>query len=209
MQIHPDESNWRTVYKLMIGAIVPRPIGWVSTVDRSGKPNLAPFSFFNAVCSNPAHLLFCSSVRSTDLGQKDTLHNVRATWEFVVNIVTEDLAEAMNVTATEFPREVNEFNAANLTSARSEHVRPPRVAESPVSFECTVAQIIEIGDQPGAGSIVVGKVVHIHVADEIMYGGDKIDVQKLQPIGRLSGASYCRVTDLFQMERPPSKIPSQ
>lgn len=208
MQIRPDESNWRTVYKLMVGAIIPRPIGWVSTVDRSGKPNLAPFSFFNAVCSNPAHVLFCSSVRSTDLGQKDTLHNVRATGEFVVNIVTEDLAEAMNVTATEFPREINEFEEANLTPARSEHVRPPRVAESPVSFECTVAQIIEIGDQPGAGSIVVGKVVHIHVADEIMYGGDKIDVQKLQPIGRLSGASYCRVTDLFQMERPPSKIPS-
>ena len=100
MQLRPDEGNWRTVYKLMIGAIVPRPIGWISTVDSSGRPNLAPFSFFNAVCSNPAHLLFCPSVRSTDLGQKDTLHNVRATGEFVVNIVTEDLAEAMNTTAT-------------------------------------------------------------------------------------------------------------
>ena len=206
MQLRPDESNWKTVYKLMIGAIVPRPIGWVSTVDLSGKPNLAPFSFFNAVCSNPAHVLFCPTVRSTDLGQKDTLHNIRATGEFVVNIVTEVLAEAMNKTATEFPREINEFETAGLTPVPSDTVRPPRVGESPVNFECKVAQIIEIGDQPGGGNIVIGRVLKIHIADDIVFGGDKIDPLKLQPIGRMAGASYCRVSDLFDMVREPSQI---
>lgn len=206
MQLRPDESNWKTVYKLMIGAIVPRPIGWVSTVDLSGKPNLAPFSFFNAVCSNPAHVLFCPTVRSTDLGQKDTLHNVRATGEFVVNIVTEDLAEAMNKTATEFPREINEFEVAGLTPVASDTVSPPRVGESPVNFECKVTQIIEIGDPPGGGNIVIGKVLKIHVADDVVFGGDKIDPLKLKPIGRMAGASYCRVSDLFDMVRAPSQI---
>ncbi|MCH7587876.1 MAG: flavin reductase family protein [Chloroflexi bacterium] len=206
MQLRPDEGNWRTVYKLMIGAIVPRPIGWISTVDSSGRPNLAPFSFFNAVCSNPAHLLFCPSVRSTDLGQKDTLHNVRATGEFVVNIVTEDLAEAMNTTATEFPRETNEFDVAGLTPIPSDSVRAPRVAESPINFECKVAQIIEIGNQPGGGSIVIGKVLMIHVAEDVLFGGDKIDPLKLHPIGRMAGTTYTHVNDLFEMVRAPSQI---
>jgi flavin reductase (DIM6/NTAB) family NADH-FMN oxidoreductase RutF len=206
MQIHPDENNWKSVNKIMIGAILPRPIGWISTIDQAGKPNLAPFSFFNAVCSNPPHILFCSSIRSTDVGVKDTLRNVRETGEFVANVVTAELAEAMNITSTEFPAEVNEFEEVNLTAVPSEHVRAPRVAESPVNFECTVAQIIDISDQPGGGSIVVGRIVHIHVDDEVIFGGDKIDLQKLQPVGRLAGPSYCHVTDVFEMVRPQSQL---
>jgi flavin reductase (DIM6/NTAB) family NADH-FMN oxidoreductase RutF len=206
MEIRPDEHNWKTVYKLMIGSILPRPIGWISTVSPEGQPNLAPFSFFSPICSNPAHVLFCPSVRSTDGGYKDTLLNVRATGEFVANIVTETLAESMNISSTEFPAEINEFESAGLTATPSELVRPPRVGESPVSFECEVAEIIELGHEPGGGSVVIGKVVYLHVSEEVLYDGDKIDLNTLKPIGRLAGAAYCRVTDLFDMPRPPSQI---
>jgi flavin reductase (DIM6/NTAB) family NADH-FMN oxidoreductase RutF len=144
--------------------------------------------------------------RSTDRGTKDTLRNVRDTGEFVVNIVTEDLASAMNQTSQELPQDVSEFAVANLITAPSVVVKPPRVAASPVHFECRVAQIVDISDQPGGGSVVIGRVVHIHVSEDVLFDGDKIDLEKLKPIGRLAGAAYCRVTDIFQMMRPPSQI---
>lgn len=207
MEIDPSAYPWQSLYKLMIGSVVPRPIGWISTADAGGRPNLAPFSFFNAVSARPPHVSFCPMVRSTDEHPKDTLRNVRATGEFVVNIVTEALGPAMNLTATEFPTEVNEFEAAGLTPVPSLAVLPPRVAESPVHFECRVAHIIDLGDgEPGSGSVVIGRVLHLHVADELIYGGDKIDLRKLQPIGRLAGNSYCRVSDVFELIRPPSQV---
>ena len=132
--------------------------------------------------------------------------NVRATGEFVVNIVTEELAESMNITATEFPPHVNEFEQAGLTAAPSEFVRPPRVGESPVNFECMLERIIEFGSEPGGGSVVIGRVVNIHVADGVLIENDKIDLHALKPIGRLAGTAYCRVTDLFDMNRPPSQL---
>ncbi len=131
MEISPSTLPWQSLYKLMIGSIVPRAIGWVSTVDEAGEPNLAPFSFFTAAGANPPHVLFCPMIRSTDGQPKDTLHNVRTTGEFVVNIVTEALGPQMNLTSTEFPAEVNEFAAAGLTPVPSSVVRPPRVGESP------------------------------------------------------------------------------
>ncbi len=198
--------EWRTAYKLLTGSILPRPIGWISSLDEQGRRNLAPFSFFNAVCSNPPHVLFCPSIRGTDGGYKDTLNNVRATGEFVANIVTEALAEAMNLTSTELPPEVDEFELAGLTPVPAVTIEAPRVAESPIHFECRVAQIIELGRELGGGSLVLGRVLHIHVADDVLFDGDKIDLAKLKPIGRLAGASYCRVTDLFDMPRPPSQL---
>ena len=206
MDADADSLPWMTVYKFLIGAVAPRPIGWISTLDESGRRNLAPFSFFNAVSARPPHVIFSPMVRETDSGVKDTLHNVRATREFVVNIVTEDLAEAMNVTSTEFPHEVDEFSAAGLTPAPSQAVRPPRVAESPVHFECRLAHLLELGDGPGGATLVVGRVVHVHVDDSVLLDGDKIDLARLRPIGRLAGAGYCRVTDRFEMKRPPSQI---
>lgn len=203
---NPDTLPWNSVYKIMTGSILPRPIGWVSTLNPDGQPNLAPFSFFNVVCANPPTLLFCPGVRSTDGIAKDTLHNVRATGEFVVNIVTEALAEAMNLTATEFPADINEFEATGLTPAPSVMVRPPRVAESPIHYECEVLHIIDIGDQPGGGSVVIGRVVHLHVDESVLIGTDKINIQALQPIGRLAGSGYTRVTDLFDLVRPPSQL---
>jgi flavin reductase (DIM6/NTAB) family NADH-FMN oxidoreductase RutF len=190
----------------MIGSILPRPIGWISTIDENGLPNLAPFSFFNAVCPNPPHVAFTSMIRSTDQQSKDTLRNIRQIGEFVVNIVTEELAEAMNLTSTELPAEVNEFRYGQLDWMPSILVRPPRVAESPVHFECRLAQIVDFGNQPGSGSLVIGQVVHLHVADRVLIGEDKINLATLKPVGRLSGNSYCRVTDIFDLPRPPSQI---
>lgn len=206
METEPSSVPWQIFYKIMIGSIVPRPIGWISTVDESGTPNLAPFSFFNAVCANPPVVLFCPMIRSTDSRGKDTLHNVRSGGEFVVNIVTEELAGAMNATSAELPSEVDEFAVANLISIPSVTVRPPRVAKSPVQFECKLIQIIEIGDQPGSGSVVLGQVTYLHVDESVLLDGDKIDIEKLKPIGRLAGTAYCRVTDIFHMVRPPSRL---
>ena len=188
----------------MTGSIVPRPIGWISTLDLRGRANLAPFSFFNAVCSNPPTLLFCPLIRSTDGMTKDTLNNVRTTNEFVVNIVTEDTLRAMNASSIEAPSEFNEFEFAGLSLVPSLAVKPPRVMESPIHFECKVREIIEINNEPGGGSIVIGSIVHIHVEDGILLGQDKIDLMALKPIGRLMGGAFCRVTDLIEMERPKS-----
>lgn len=209
MDINPGELPHNEVSKLMIGAIVPRPIAWVSTMNKAGQPNLAPFSFFTAVCSKPPTVVFCPSVRGTDGEQKDTLHNIRATGEYVINFVTEPLAEKMNITATELPTDVNEFERAGLTPAPSAVVRPPRVAESPIHFECKLREIIVISDQPGGGNLVIGTVLHMHYDETVYRPGNHVDIATYQPIGRLAGASYCRVNDLFNLQRLPSEIRKQ
>lgn len=206
MEIDPTIISYKSVYKIMTGSILPRPIGWISSIDSSGRPNLAPFSFFNAVCSNPPTVLFCSSIRGLDGKTKDTLNNVRATNEFVVNIVTEELLQAMNASSIEAPPDFDEFNYAGLTLAPSVMIKPPRVKESPIHYECRVKQIIDISDQPGGASIVIGSIVHIHVDDGVMFGEDKIDLTALKPIGRLMGSGYCRVTDIIEIERPKNII---
>lgn len=204
MQIDPQSLPWQSMYKLMIGSIVPRPIGWISTVDENGRPNLAPYSFFNAVCSNPPTVLFCPA-RRPDGSIKDSFLNVQTTGEFVVNIVTEATAQAMNLTSAELPYPESEFEYAGLTPVPSVHVRPPRVAESPVNFECRVQQIININDAPGGGSIVIGRVVYIHIADEILLAPDKVDPALLQAVGRMGGPTYITTRERFDMLRPVVK----
>ncbi len=202
MELSADAIPPASMYKLLVGSIVPRPIGWISTISPDGVHNLAPFSFFNVASANPPHVLFCPMVRGTDGGRKDTLHNVRDTGEFVVNIVTQSIAEAMNLTATEFPADVDEFVVSGLTVAPSQTVKAPRVAESPIHFECRVAHMIDLG----GGHVVIGRVLHVHVDDRVLIGEDKIDVHALQPIGKLAGNAYTRVTDLFDLIRPPSQL---
>lgn len=209
MEIAPDSISRASLYKILIGSVVPRPIGWISTVNASGHPNLAPFSFFNVVCAKPPTVLFCPMIRSTDGNTKDTLNNVKATGEFVVNIVSEELASQMVTTSVEIDAEVNEFELANLESEPSAVVKPPRVARSPIHFECKLTQIVEIGNNPGGGSVVIGEIVHLHVDERVLFDGDKIDLAALKPIGRLAGSEYVRVTDLFEMERPKSQIPKK
>jgi flavin reductase (DIM6/NTAB) family NADH-FMN oxidoreductase RutF len=209
MELIPSSVPWQTVNKLMTGAILPRPIGWISTVNVYGQPNLAPYSFFNMVCANPPTVVFCPMIRSTDKEYKDTLNNVKENEEFVVNFVTENLAKAMNISSQETLPNVDEFKLAGLTPAPSVAVKAPRVAESPIHLECKLTQIVEIGNQPGGGSVVIGEVVHLHVDDGVLLGEDKIDLAAFRPIGRLAGGDYVRMTDIFNLVRPKSQIPKK
>ncbi|MDX2162649.1 MAG: flavin reductase family protein [bacterium] len=202
MEITPSSYPWQSIYKIMIGSILPRPIGWISTLDVEGRRNLAPYSFFNGAGANPPHVLFTPMLRSSDGTSKDTLTNVRETGEFVVNIVSGALIEAMNHTSGEYPTGADEFALAGLTAVPSVTVRPPRVAESPIHYECKVVQIIELGTEPGAGTVVIGRVEHLHVADEYLIGTDKIDIARLDPVGRLAGSGYAHTRDRFNLERP-------
>ncbi len=206
MDVIPDEHPHHQVYKLLTAAIVPRPIAWVSTINRSGQPNLAPFSFFNAVCGNPPTVLFCPGVRSADRSPKDTYRNILETGEFVINFVTEALAEAMNITAVEAAPEVNEFERAGLTAAPGTTVRVPHVAETPIYFECRLRETVTISEEPGGGYIVIGTVTLIHVDDAAFRQGYYVDFDAYHPVGRMTGAGYVRTTDQFDMQRPPSEI---
>ena len=206
MQFNPVELSTVAIKKLMTGTIVPRPIAWISTINADGQPNLAPFSFFNAVCPQPPTLLFCPEVRSTDGKLKDTLRNILESGEFVVNVVTEELAEAMNATATEFPPEINEFELAGVTAVPSMLVKPPRVAESPVNFECKLTQIVEIGEGKGSGSVVIGEILYMHIRDDVLLPDHKIDVRALKPVSKLAGPEFSHLGDIFDMLRGPSQI---
>ncbi|MCC6614473.1 MAG: flavin reductase family protein [Anaerolineae bacterium] len=202
----PQTLPQREVSKLLSGTVVPRPIAWVSTISVDGQPNLAPFSYFNVVCPNPPTLLFCTGVRGIEPPQKDTYTNVVATGEFVVNFVSEHLAEAMNITAIEAPPDVNEFERASLTAVPSAKVKPPRVAESLAHFECRLLETIAIGEGAGGGNIVIGTVVHMHFDDRVFREGNYIDLEAFRPIGRLSGSAYCHVQDSFSLQRPRSEL---
>lgn len=201
MLIDPVETSSSDVYRLMIRAIVPRPIAWVSTTSAEGILNLAPFSFFTAIASNPPTLCFAPGRRTADGGKKDTLRNVEETGEFVVNVVTEALAEKMNRTATDFPFGVSEFSEVGLTPAPSQQLRVPRVAESPVSFECRRRDIIHVGrDGVGGAALVIGEIVMIHVDDAVLNEG-KVDPDRLAAVGRMGGMEYTRTRDRFTMVR--------
>ncbi|MCE5172249.1 flavin reductase family protein [Paenibacillus profundus] len=201
MQIAPHELHWKDAYKLLIGSILPRPIAFVSTIDGEGTANLAPFSFFTAICAEPMLVCFAPMRRGTDGSKKDTLANIEATGEFVVNIVGERIVEPMNETAAEYSPDVDEFEAAGLTKVPSEIVRPYRVKESDVHMECVLHDIITFGEQPGAGSLVIGQVAFMHINDEL-YADGKINAEKLLPIGRMAGHVYTRaVSDTFVLER--------
>ena len=199
MIIDPAYLPASSAYKILIGAIVPRPIGFVSTISAGGVFNLAPFSFFNAMCGEPPVVGFCPGNRNPPL---DTLANVRATGEFVVNIATEDIAEAMNLSSGAYDPSVDEFGISGLTPAPCEVVRPPRVLESPVNMECKLLQIIELSARPLGGSLVLGEVVRFHLDETIIDDRFRIDPDKLRAVGRMGGAAYCRTVDRFELARP-------
>jgi len=207
--IDPKNHPYKDIYKLLIGSVVPRPIALVSSLSGEGVPNLAPFSFFNAVCSKPPIVLFSTVVR--DGGQpKDTLRNIEETGEFVVNIVSEDFAEKMNACSADYPPEVDEFAVSGLTPVKSNVVRPARVGESRISMECRLSQIVRFGDgEPGNGSTIFGEVLLFHVAGEVI-DNFRINPATLKPVGRMGGPQYVRASDIFDLARPtlPGKKPS-
>jgi flavin reductase (DIM6/NTAB) family NADH-FMN oxidoreductase RutF len=193
------------VYKILAGSVVPRPIAWVSTVDAQGVANLAPFSFFTVASANPPVVCFCPSVREPRDGlraTKDTLENIRATGEFVVNIVSEETVEAMNQTAAQLPPEADEFAHAGLTAIPGEAVRAPRVGEAKVQMECRLRQILEVSAEVMGGSLVLGDVVRFHISEAVLAPGFHIAPEKLLAVGRMAGSGYIRTQDGFDLERP-------
>jgi flavin reductase (DIM6/NTAB) family NADH-FMN oxidoreductase RutF len=207
MIVSPSDISNSELYSLLLNSVAPRPIAWVSTVSTSGQPNLAPFSFFNAVCVDPPLVAFAPGLR-TPKGKgvghgepKDTLRNIRETREFVVNVVTYKLREAMNLTSGDYDASVNEFELATVTPEPSKIVRPPRVAESPVSFECRLHQILDFSTAPTSSSLVIGEIVSIHVDDAHLKDG-RLDRNTLDLIGRMGGLQYTRTTQRFEMVRP-------
>lgn len=200
--IDPAELDPKQVYKLMTGSIVPRPIAWVSSVDANGVHNLAPFSYFTAVTDTPPTVLFCVGRRSTDGQRKDTYHNVVATGEFVVNFVSEAVAEAMVKTSVEAAAAVNEFERAGVTPLASEVVSVPRVAESPIQYECTLTQVVAVGE----GHIVIGEVLRMHFDEQVFREGNYIDAEVLRPVGRMAGSQYAFIREFYEMQRPPSEV---
>ncbi|MGC1371249.1 MAG: flavin reductase family protein [Candidatus Sulfotelmatobacter sp.] len=207
MIVSPSDIPHSELYGILLNTVAPRPIAWVSTISAAGARNLAPFSFFNVVCVDPPLLGFAPGLRTPKQptgGEgvaKDTLRNVRETKEFVVNIVTYDLREAMNVTSGEYDASVDEFDLAKLTPQPSKLVRPPRVGESPVSFECVLHHILDFSTAPTSSSLVIGRIVLIHVDAAYVKDG-KVDRNSLDPIGRMGDIQYTRTTQRFDMVRP-------
>ena len=201
MIIDPNTQSFSDNHKLMIGSILPRPIAFVSTCSPDGVLNLAPFSYFNGVCSNPPTIMFAPARRGYDGKTKDTLNNIRETNEFVINIVSEGFAKKMVACSTDFEPHINEFEISGLTPSPCQKIKPPFVKEALVSYECELNQIIPVGDEsPGGGFIVIGTIVLFHISDNV-YEDGKINLEELCPVGRLAGNNYVRTTDTFEIVR--------
>jgi len=201
MQFDPQEIDHKAVYKLLTGAVIPRPIGWISSVSADGIPNLAPFSFFNAVGEDPPHVMF-STVRTNNTN-KDTLNNVLTTKQFVVNMVTEETVERMNMTSQVVAPEVNEFELAGLTPVPSVKVKPSRVAESPITMECELVHHYTLeSHKHGGATIIIGRIVMFHIDESVLLDDYKINLETYKPVARLAGANYSKLGEIFSFKRP-------
>lgn len=191
----------RANFKTILSCVLPRPIAFVSTISTKGVVNLAPFSFFNAVGSNPPAVIFspCTKADGTD---KDTLNNLREVGEFVVHVVSFGIKEAMNQASFAYSPDVNEFQAAGFTSRASQFVKPPRVAESPVQLECKLLQIVPVGDGPLSANICIGEVLCFHIASEYLLEDETVDVSKIDLVARLGGDGYSTIRDRFTLAKP-------
>lgn len=188
-------------YQHMVRMIVPRPIAWVSTRSPNGVDNIAPFSYFTGVGSRPPTLLFCPANRR-DGTPKDTMTNIEATGEFVVNVVTDRVAEAMNSTAAEISSDESEFEMAGLETVEAEVLQVARVKESPAQFECRLRELIRVGDGPGGANIVLGDVLRMHLDPAVLNSEGFVDPEQLDAVGRMGGLTYARTRDRFDLTRP-------
>lgn len=201
--VNPKEVSTVEFHQILLGAVAPRPIAFASTIDAQGNVNLSPFSFYNAFGANPPILIFSPARRVRDNTTKHTLENVREVPEVVINAVNFSMVEQMSLASTEYDKGVNEFVKAGLTEVPSSLVKPPRVLESPVSFECKVLQIIETGTEGGAGNLIVCEVVLAHIHESVLNDKGGIDVRKIDLVARLGGDWYCRASGaLFEVEKP-------
>jgi len=208
MDIDPDTLAARERYRLLIGCVVPRPIALVSTLSPEGHPNLAPFSFFNGLGSDPLTVLFCPANRP-DGGEKDTLRNCKpvsegGTGEFVINAAVEAYAREISASAEELPYGESEFELTGLATAPSARVKPPRIARAPWAFECQTLQVVRTNPgRPAGGNVVIGRVVRIHIEDALVDARLVVDAAKLAAVGRLGGISYCLTRQRYEM--PPGR----
>ncbi|MDB6167731.1 MAG: flavin reductase [Verrucomicrobia bacterium] len=191
----------RDAYQWMIGTILPRPIAWVSSISADGRANLAPFSFFQGITANPPTLMFVP-VNNRQGGKKDTVRNIEEVPEFVVNLVPHRLAEKMNATSALLPYGESEFETFGIAATASDRVRPPRVAEAPVAFECRLHQIVNIGEGPLAANVIFGRILAAHIHDGVLGSDGRPDARKLDLVGRLGGEAYTTTRDTFHLERP-------
>jgi flavin reductase (DIM6/NTAB) family NADH-FMN oxidoreductase RutF len=203
----PSIISHAELHRLMLGAIAPRPIAFASTIDADGRPNLSPFSFFNAFGVNPSTIVFSPSRRGRDNTTKDTFDNLKSVPEVVINAVTYSMVEQVSLASTEFPKGVNEFEKAGFTPIASEKIRPFRVAESPVQWECKVRQVIETGSGGGAANLVICEVLLVHINEEVLKTDGLIDTQRIDLVGRMGGNFYVRANGnaLFEVEKPLTK----
>jgi len=205
--IRPEETSLGAFHSYMLAAIGPRPIAFVSTIDAEGRPNLAPFSFFNAFGTNPATLIFSPARRGKDNTTKHTLHNVEAIPECVINVVNYAMVEQVSLASTDFEEGVNEFAKAGFTQVASQFVKPFRVGESPAAFECKVEQVIRTGDQGGAGNLVVCRILAVHYQEHLLNEEGKVDQFKMDLVGRMGYEYYCRAdkNSIFEVPKPRTK----
>ncbi len=200
MQFNCKETEESVLYKLLTGTIIPRPIGWISTIDEKGINNLAPFSYFNMVSSDPPCVMF--STRRDNNTYKDTLNNVLNTNEFVVNLVTLEIVEQMNATSASVDASIDEFELANLTPIDSVSVKPKRVKESLVHLECEKIHHYFIDNETNGGAcVVIGKIITIHIDDSILLENNYIDLEKYNPVARLAGSNYGTLGEIFSIKR--------
>jgi flavin reductase (DIM6/NTAB) family NADH-FMN oxidoreductase RutF len=207
-QIDPSTLTIPELHAHLVGAVGPRPVAFASTLDAEGRPNLSPFSFFNVFGANPPLMIFSPARRGRDNTTKDTYHNVKAVPEVVINVVTYAMVHQASLASTEYPAGVNEFEKAGFTMEPSAKVKPFRVKESPVQFECVVKQVIETGTGGGAGNLVICEVVMIHIADEVLDARGRIDQRKIDLVGRMGGHFYVRAHGdaLFELAQPAKEI---
>lgn len=205
--IDPSKIPHSELHRLMLGAIAPRPIAFASTIDADGRPNLSPFSFFNAFGVNPSTIIFSPSRRGRDNTTKDTFDNIKQVPEVVINAVTYGMVEQVSLASTEFPKGVNEFEKSGFTPLASKKVRPFRVKESPVQWECRVRDLIETGKGGGAANLVICEVLAVHLNEEILTIDGLIDTQRIDLVGRMGGDYYVRANGnaLFEVEKPLQK----
>lgn len=207
IRIDPSEVSTGKLHGMMLGAIGPRPIAFASTIDEDGNPNLSPFSFFNVFSANPPILIFSPARRVRDNSTKHTLENSIASKEVVINIVNYDIVQQMSLSSTEYPEGVNEFDKAGLTMLPSEKIKSFRVAEAPVQFECKVNEIVSLGNEGGAGNLVICEVLLMHVKKEILDNDGKIDQYKIDQVARMGGNWYTRANmGMFEVPKPLSTI---
>lgn len=208
ISIDPKGQSTGHFHAHMLAAVAPRPIAFASTIDDEGLPNLAPYSFFNAFSSNPPTLVFSSNVRVRDNSTKDTLHNIEKNMEVVINVVSYNMVRQMALASVEYPADVNEFEKAGFTSLASDKVKPFRVAESPVQFECVVKDIVRLGEEGGAGNLFVCEIVMMHVHKAVLGDDDKIDYNKIDLVGRMGGSNYVRASGdaVFSLVQPVNNI---